>query len=160
MLIDDDLKPWLLETNFSPSLNTDQKIDLQVVPGDMSLPPCWCGRQGEERRGEGRWGGTTPHRIVLQMSTAPHRLVRRSSRRPRTASHHTASHDAAPHRTSQIKSPMIAELFNLTGITPRPSSKKEPSLKARNPQSAAQRGLWGVSGACEVPLCACQRSVA
>ena len=58
VLIDDTLKPWLLEVNFSPSLNVDQKIDMQ------------------------------------------------------------------------IKSPLIAELFNLTGIVPRPG-KKSKAAKAQ-----------------------------
>lgn len=30
ILIDDDLVPWLLEVNLSPSLNTDSPLDLRV----------------------------------------------------------------------------------------------------------------------------------
>ena len=36
MLIDDDLKPWLLEVNLSPSLGCDSSLDLRVKSAMLS----------------------------------------------------------------------------------------------------------------------------
>ena len=30
VLIDQDLKPWLLEVNLSPSMNTDSALDIKI----------------------------------------------------------------------------------------------------------------------------------
>ena len=33
ILIDQNLKPWLIEVNLSPSLNTDSAVDLKIKGG-------------------------------------------------------------------------------------------------------------------------------
>ena len=48
ILVDESFKPWLLEVNLSPSLNTDTQLDFKIKGGLMADLFNLVGLQNEE----------------------------------------------------------------------------------------------------------------